>query len=64
MDKASAAFEPAAPMHVYRIHDRRFDALSGEGAALRSGRWNPHHPDYRAVRVDEVVPLTWDTRLF
>ena len=51
-------------MHVYRIHDRRFDALSGEGAALRSGRWNPHHPDFRAVRVDEVVPLTWDTRLF
>ncbi|MCY4574286.1 MAG: RES domain-containing protein [Gemmatimonadetes bacterium] len=28
-------------MEVYRIHDRRFDALSGMGAALRSGRWNP-----------------------
>ncbi len=28
-------------MEVYRIHDRRFDALSGTGAALRSGRWNP-----------------------
>ena len=28
-------------MEVYRIHDRRFHALSGMGAALRSGRWNP-----------------------
>ncbi len=147
-------------MEVYRIHDRRFDALSGVGAALRSGRWNPfglpviytslayegtllellarvvarglpaghaasriqvpeacrvevlaeanwpgwhdrvgsqeigrdwvdarrsvalvvpsyvarpwgrnvvlnpHHPDFRAVHVAEVVPVTWDTRLF
>lgn len=147
-------------MQVYRIHDRHFDALSGEGAALRSGRWNPHgvpviytslayegsllevlarvvaravpaghvasriqvpedcrvevlaeadwpgwyersgsheigrawvdsgrsvalvvpsyvarpwgrnvvlnphHPDFRAVRVEAVVPVTWDTRMF
>lgn len=28
-------------MDVYRIHDRRFDALSGFGAGARGGRWNP-----------------------
>jgi len=26
---------------VYRIHDRRFHALSGFGAGARGGRWNP-----------------------
>ena len=29
------------PVQVYRIHDRRFHALSGRGAALKGGRWNP-----------------------
>ena len=29
------------PLEVYRIHDRRFPALSGTGAAVRGGRWNP-----------------------
>jgi len=29
------------PREVYRIHDRRFPALSGGGAAIRGGRWNP-----------------------
>ncbi|MDE2782650.1 MAG: RES domain-containing protein [Gemmatimonadota bacterium] len=28
-------------MDVYRIHDRRFHALSGFGANARGGRWNP-----------------------
>lgn len=28
-------------MDVYRIHDRRFHALSGFGAGVRGGRWNP-----------------------
>ena len=28
-------------MEVYRIHDRRFPALSGFGAARWGGRWNP-----------------------
>lgn len=25
---------------------------------------NPRHPDFCSVRVAEVVPATWDTRLF
>ena len=29
------------PLEVYRIHDRRFPALSGVGAARQGGRWNP-----------------------
>ncbi|MYI06689.1 MAG: RES domain-containing protein [Gemmatimonadetes bacterium] len=28
-------------MDAYRIHDRRFHALSGSGAARHGGRWNP-----------------------
>lgn len=28
-------------VQVYRIHDRRFPALSGFGASVRGGRWNP-----------------------
>ena len=28
-------------MEVYRVHDRRFPALSGFGAARWGGRWNP-----------------------
>lgn len=28
-------------MILYRIHARRHDALSGTGAALKGGRWNP-----------------------
>ena len=28
-------------LEVYRIHHRRFAALSGSGAAVRGGRWNP-----------------------
>lgn len=28
-------------MEVFRIHDRRYGALNGTGAALRGGRWNP-----------------------
>lgn len=35
MADAAAAFE------VYRIHDSRFHALDGMGAALKGGRWNP-----------------------
>lgn len=33
--------ESAATFEVFRIHDRRFHALSGMGAALKGGRWNP-----------------------
>lgn len=33
--------EAAATFEVYRIHDRRFHALNGMGAALKGGRWNP-----------------------
>ena len=28
-------------VQVYRVHDRRFSALSGFGAGVRGGRWNP-----------------------
>jgi len=28
-------------LNLYRIHDPRHDALSGTGAALKGGRWNP-----------------------
>ena len=31
----------ASKFDAFRIHDRRFPALSGVGAALRGGRWNP-----------------------
>ena len=30
-----------ARLNLYRIHDPRHDALSGTGAALKGGRWNP-----------------------
>ena len=29
------------PLELYKIHDRRFPALSGDGAARQGGRWNP-----------------------
>lgn len=52
-------------MDIYRIHDRRFDALSGFGAGARGGRWNPRgvpvvytSPAYEAMLLEVPSHVT------